>query len=172
MLEEINANNLYKNKKYNEAINIYLKLIDSDYKIDIIYSNLAACYLQNKDYFLALNYSLKSVQNNLQNSIGWGRVGYSYKGLKKYDNALKSFKIAYSLNKKKIYKNEIIFFNNKLDNKINKDNIFNLLLNDKNLLSDVNDLKNDILSLNYNKIFENKKINNLIENIISKLVDK
>jgi tetratricopeptide (TPR) repeat protein len=160
------ANYLYKNEKYDEAIDIYLELVHNEYKINIIYSNISACYLKKKNYCSALYYSLTSLTYNVNNYIAWGRVGYSYKGLKKYKNALDAFNIAYTIYKNKIYKKEIDYFINKLDNKINKENIFNLLLNDKILFNEIKELKNDILNYNFNKITK------LIETVLTKLIDK
>jgi tetratricopeptide (TPR) repeat protein len=159
------ANYLYKNKKYNKACEIYSELIDNEYKLDIMYSNISAIYLNKKDYHLALYNSLTALVYNINYSIAWGRVGYSYKGLKKNKNALDAFYIAYKLHKKEIYKNEIFYFSNKINNKINKESIFNLLLNDTQLFNKLKELKNDILNHNY------AKVTNLIDTIVIKLMD-
>lgn len=47
-LLHIKGNKLYKNKKYDEANLIYTLLLDNNYKIDIMYSNRAACFLKKK----------------------------------------------------------------------------------------------------------------------------
>ena len=113
------ANKLFINKKYKSAIKIYNLLLKKLYKIDIIYSNKAACYLFMKKYKNALEASLYSVQNNLKYSIAWGRIGYSYKGLKMYSESLKAFEIAYKISKNNNYLEEINFFNQRLNEKIN-----------------------------------------------------
>ena len=163
------ANKLYYNKNYYEAINIYNLLIENNYKINIIYSNRAACFLQIKDYLKALNDSLKSVELDLNYSKAWGRVGYSYKGLKMDINALKAFEIALKFNKNsKVYQNETEYYLNKYSNKLNFTNIFNLL-KDKKIFEDLKKIKNEILNTNNQKVLDNENIINFIENIIYKL---
>jgi tetratricopeptide (TPR) repeat protein len=164
-----NANKLYYNKKYYEAISIYNLLIENNYKINIIYSNRAACFLQIKDYLKALNDSLKSVELDLNYSKAWGRVGYSYKGLKMDINALKAFEIALKFNKNsKVYKNETEYYLNKYSNKLNFKNVFNLL-KDKKIYEDLKKIKNEILNTNHQKVLDNQKIINFFDNIICKL---
>jgi tetratricopeptide (TPR) repeat protein len=163
------ANKLYYNKNYYEAISIYNLLIENNYKINIIYSNRAACFLQIKDYLKALNDSLKSVELDLNYSKAWGRVGYSYKGLKMDINALKAFEIALKFNKNsKLYKNETEYYLNKYSNKLNFTNIFNLL-KDKKIYEDLKKIKTEILNTNHQKVLDNENIINFFDDIIRKL---
>jgi tetratricopeptide (TPR) repeat protein len=163
------ANKLYYNKKYDEAINIYNLLIENNYKINIIYSNRAACFLQIKDYLKALNDSLKSVELDLNYSKAWGRVGYSYKGLKMDMNASKAFEIALKFdNNNKLYEKEIELYFNKYSNKINFTSVCNLL-KDKKIFNDLKKIKNEILNTKSDKILNNKNIINFIDDIIHKL---
>jgi len=163
------ANKLYYNKNYYEAISIYNLLIENNYKINIIYSNRAACFLQIKDYLKALNDSLKSVEIDLNYSKAWGRVGYSYKGLKMDINALKAFEIALKFNKNsKLYKNETEYYLNKYSNKLNFTNIFNLL-KDKKIYEDLKKIKTEILNTNHQKVLDNENIMKFFDDIIRKL---
>jgi tetratricopeptide (TPR) repeat protein len=165
----LSANELFKNNQYDNAIIIYNDLINNNYKTDIMNSNIAACYLKQKNFMKSLEYSLISVELNMTNPVFWGRVGYSYKGLKMYKESLKAFKIAYSLENKKIYLNEIDFIINKIDNKINMTNVFNLLLNDKELFNKLKNIKTEVLNTPSTEIFNNNKIIGLIENIVDNL---
>jgi tetratricopeptide (TPR) repeat protein len=106
-----NANELFMQEKYELANEIYNQLLNNQYKPDIIYSNKAACFLKLKNYKSALDCGLKSIQINLNNSIAWGRIGYSYKGLKMFTESLNAFEIAHKLNKNNDkYLKELIFY--------------------------------------------------------------
>jgi tetratricopeptide (TPR) repeat protein len=152
-MENINlhkiANDLYENNQYNFAIKIYDELINNNYNLSIIYSNKAACFLQMKEYKNALENSLMSVQYDLKNSIAWGRIGSSYKGLKMFAESLSAYETAHKLNKNNSnYLQELIFLHKWFNNKINTTNIFNLLLNNKILFEKLKKKKSDILSGN------------------------
>lgn len=166
----IKANQLYKENEFEEAIKLYSELINNNYKKSIILSNRSACYLNLDNYFLALNDSLRSIELDINMAIAWGRVGYSYKGLKMHMDAVKAFEIANSLNKNNvIYKKEIQYYFNRFDNKINLANIFKLLTNDKKMLNNLKEIKTEIVNVSPNDLFNNKKIVNLIETIIKKI---
>ncbi len=141
------ANTLYENNQFYFAIKIYNELIDNNYNLSIMYSNKAACFLQLKDYKSALENSLASVQHDLNNSVAWGRIGSSYKGLKMFSESLTAYETAHKLNKdNNNYLKELIFLHEWFNNKINTTNIFNLLLNNKNLLEKLKSMKNEILT--------------------------
>jgi tetratricopeptide (TPR) repeat protein len=146
-LEKIHiySNKLYIKKKYEDAIEFYNYLIYNNYKIDVIYSNISACYLKLKNYLLALNKALNSVENNINNAKTWARIGYAYKGLKLHKNAYKSFEIALSLDKNnKIYKMETEFYFNRYNKQLTFFNIYNIIKNNNEIYSDVKKLKNNI----------------------------
>ena len=165
-----NANNLFINKQYVAAITIYDFLVNKNYKSTIMYSNKAACYLYIKDYKNALENSLKSIEFDLNNSIAWGRVGYSYKGLKMFSESLNAFKIAHKLDKNNnIYLNEVIFLHNRLNDKINVNNVFNKLLNNKILFNKIKDLKNDIINRDFDTCLNNNNIIGLMNEVINEL---
>jgi tetratricopeptide (TPR) repeat protein len=162
-----NANELFIQKKYKSAIKIYNNLINNNYKLSIIYSNKAACFMKLKKYKKSLMYSLYSVEHNLNNSIAWGRVGYSYKGLNMLAEALEAFDIAHKLNKNnENYSKEIIFLNELINSKINIKNVFKLLFNNKTLYNKLKNIKNVISNnnLSINQISNNNEINKILNN--------
>ena len=166
-LLHLKANILYKDKKYDKATLIYTLLLDNNYKVDIMYSNRAACFLQKKDYCKSLNDSLKAVEINLNYSKAWARVAYSYKGLKMRLNSLKAFEIALKIDKtNKLYQSEAECFFNNISNKFNLKNLFSLL-KDKNLIDNLKLIKTDILNTSTDKILDNDNIKNFIDKIIS-----
>ena len=176
-MDEINkhlhfiANDLYINSYYKSAIDFYNLIIGYN-KQYIIYSNIAACYLKEKNYIKALEYGLKSVQDNNKYDIGWGRIGSAYKGLNKYNDSITSYKLAYALNRKKIYEKEIIFLQNKINKKITKKNIFDILLKNNDILNKLGNIefRKSILEIrNYEDIFNNENIVKVINDIIDKL---
>ena len=70
-----NANKKYENGNYTEAIKLYNKLIDEDFKTASIYYNLGNSYYRTKDYVLAkvnfekaykLNPSDKDIKHNIK----------------------------------------------------------------------------------------------------------
>jgi tetratricopeptide (TPR) repeat protein len=165
-----NANNLFINKQYIAAITIYDFLLNKNYKSTTMYSNKAACYLYIKDYKNSLENSLKSIELDLNNSIAWGRVGYSYKGLKMFSESLNAFKIAHKLDKNNnIYLNEVIFLHNRLNDKINVNNVFNKLLNNKILFNKLKDFKNDIINRDFDVCLNNNNILGLMNEVINEL---
>jgi len=165
------ANELFIKKKYNSAIKIYNELIINNYNLSIIYSNKAACYLKLKNYKNALMCSLYSIENNLYNSISWGRVGYSYKGLNMIAEALDAFEIAHKLNKNnENYSKEIKFLNEFIYSKITIKNVFNLLFNNKTLYNKFKNIKNEISNnnLSVNQILNNNlSVNQILNNNLS-----
>jgi tetratricopeptide (TPR) repeat protein len=165
-MENLNktANNLFIYKQYYLAIEIYNYLLNKQYKSSIMYSNKSACYLYIKDYKKALYYALLSVQLDLNNSIAWGRIGYSYKGLKMFSESLNAFEIAHKFNKNNNnYLKELIFLHDRFNKKININNIFNLLLNNNILFNKIKENKNNII----NNCLDNN--NNIINEILNKL---
>lgn len=166
-IKHYQANQLYCIKQYYDAIDLYSYLINHDYKLDIMFSNRAACYLQLEKYQLSLQDGLSAIQCNNNYSTGWARIGYSYKGLGLHTKAFTAFEIAYKFNKKDIYKNEITFYQNKFSKNINISNIFSIIQNNKDIIDKVKNLKSEII--NTNNIFNNNNILDLIENIIEKI---
>ena len=164
------ANNLFIYDQYELADNLYNQLVDKQYKLDIIYSNKAACFLKLKNYKSALMCALKSVQIDLNNSIAWGRIGYSYKGLKMFTESLNAFEIAHKLNKNnESYLKELIFLHQRFNNKINVTNVFNLLLNDQVLFNKLKDIKNEIINTDVANCLKNDNITSLINIVMNEL---
>ena len=172
-LHEI-GNSFYNEGKYINAIKIYKELIDNlidNNLISIIYSNISASYMQLKDYFNSLNFSLIAIQNNNQNAVAWGRVGWSYKGLNENDNALKAFKIALKLNPNNLnYNNEIYNYNSK---KIDDINLFDIMKSSNYIINKLKNenFRNKILSnaLHFDNLMEDLEVIDLIDYIIHKI---
>lgn len=163
-----NANFFYKNKKYNKSIKLYFKLINNSYKNDILYSNISACYMKMNDYVNSLKYGLKSIEANLYNSVAWARIGFSYKLLKKHNEAYKAFDIAHKIDKNnKIYYKELEFYHTRYSKKVNISNIFNLIFTNKNIYDKIKETSTEIV--NTKNVFNNSNIINLIDTIIKKL---
>lgn len=164
------ANELFIGGKYEQANDIYTQLLDSQYKLDIMYSNKSACFLTLKNYKNALENALNSVQINLNNSIAWGRVGYSYKGLKMFTESLNAFEIAHKLNKNNNnYLRELIFLHKRFNEKINITNVFNLLLNNKTVFNKLTHMKSEIITTSTEKCIDNDNIKTLIYEVMNKL---
>ena len=160
------ANKCFIEEKYELAIEIYNELLNNQYKTYIMHSNKSACFLKLKNYKSALECALNSVQINLNNSIAWGRIGYSYKGLKMFSESLNAFEIAHKLNKKnENYIKELIFLHQSFNNKINVTNIFNLLLNNKIIFNKLKNMKNEIITGDIN----NDNMKSLMNEILNEL---
>lgn len=166
-IKHYQANQYYCIKQYDDAIDIYSFLIKKNYKIDIMYSNRAACYLNLQKFNLALQDSLFSVEHNNTFVTGWGRVGYSYKALGLHSKAFTAFEIAYNFNKKDIYKNELDYYQDKFSKNTSVINVFNIIKNDKIIFDKIKKFKSEII--NTTDIFNNNNILDLVESIIDKL---
>lgn len=157
---------------YNNGIILYKFIIDNyldNFHLDVkskIYSNLSAFYLKKEDYVNALATALTSITFDNNNAKAWGRVGWSFKKLKKYNYSLKSFKIAYKMASKKLYLEEIIFLEKKLEENITIDNVFKILmpkiLNNDKMISKIKDS-----ALNFK--LSNNNVLNLIDEIMDEL---
>ena len=145
------ANKYFKEGDYKYAIILYDNLLESlvnDILKSKIYSNKSACYLMLKDFINSLNNALLSIKYNNLNAKAWGRVGWSFKGLKNKEDSLKSFKLANKFDPLNInYKKEIYFYNS---NKIDKINLVELFKSSEYI---INKLKNEN--------FRNKLLSNL-----------
>ena len=168
------ANKYFEEKDYKWAIFLYNKLLETivDDKLKSkIYSNKSACYLILKDFVKSLDNALLSVKFNKLNAKAWGRIGWSYKGLNNFKNALESFEIASKINSYNLnYKNEILFFKSK---KINKMNLFDLFKTSKFIMNKLknNSLKKKILSNmnNQDNLINDNEFQSLINHIIDKI---
>ena len=114
-MEEITkemANNFMKKGKYNNAIEIYSKLIN-DNENYVLYSNRSVAYMKVKNYNMALKDSIKTVKLNQLYSKGWGRLGAVLYQLNRMDDALKAYEKAFELENNNIYKDMIYTINSK-----------------------------------------------------------
>ena len=163
------GNYFYTSSDYNIAIDFYLQIHNYNYQY-IIYSNIAACYLSLKNYIKALEYGLKSVNNNLKYSIGWGRIGSAYKGLKMFTDSYKAYHIASLMdNTNTNYHNELLILSKKNIINLNHTEIFKLFLKNNVLLEQIKNKHFRNLILNNPKrsdIINNKVIKNILDSII------
>ena len=168
------ANKYFKECDYKYAIILYDNLLESlinDILKSKIYSNKSACYLMLKDFVNSLNNGLLSIKYNNLNAKAWGRVGWSFKGLKNKEDSLKSFKIANRFDPFNInYKKEIYFYNS---NKIDKLNLFELFKSNEYIIDKLKNenLRNKLL-LNLfspDKLIKDNEILHLIDYIIHKI---
>ena len=166
------GNYFYTSHDYNIAIDFYLQINNYNNQY-IIYSNIAACYLALKNYIKALEYGLKSVNINLKYSIGWGRTGSAYKGLKMFNESYKAFHIASLMdNTNTNYQNELLILNKKYIININYTDIFKLFLKNNILLENLKNKQFRNLILNNtdpSNIINNKAIKNILDSVILQL---
>jgi len=163
---KITANNFFYKNKINLALKFYFYILDTtDDKLLLsnIYSNISACYMKLKDNLSSLNYSLQATTYNLKNTKAWARIGWSYKCLKIYNKSLQAFTIASNFNpNNNFYKKEISYLETKIV--IDKNKVFDLFLNNSNILDKIKKNKKNILSGNITK-----EIKNLINYIIGEI---
>jgi stress-induced-phosphoprotein 1 len=162
------GNAYFFDNEYQIALDYYkeIKNYDKQYIID---SNISACYLYMNDYLTALEYGLKSVQNNLQYSTGWGRIGSAYKGLNMKKESIRAFKIAHNLNPNNKEYLRYISEENEQEIVLDKNKMFDIFLNDNELMNKLRDkdFRNSILNIrNPQDIFKNNDLINLISNMI------
>lgn len=168
------GNDYFNDGNYNDALIIYNKILDNIYDnklISIIYSNKSACYLMLQDYLNSLNEALQSVQYNKLYAVAWGRVGWSAKKLKKYDEAINAFKIASKLNPYNLkYRQEIYYFNSK---KIDKINMFDLFKSSDYIMTKLTDenFRNKMISncTNPDNLLKDYEFIKLVDHIINKM---
>jgi tetratricopeptide (TPR) repeat protein len=157
---------------YQAALDFYQKINKKYEKIHVINSNIAACYLLLCQYDQALFFGLNSVEKNLNYATGWGRVGSACKGLKNNGKAYSAFKIAYKINpNNQKYLDELNKFEKNI--KINKTDIFNLFMQNKNLLQKLKD--KNFISMIFTSVnplgllLGNNDMKNIIDEVILKL---
>ena len=166
-------NNYEINNKYIHELanNKLLELLVDNTIKSKIYSNKSACYLILKDFVNSLNNALLSIKCNNFNAKAWGRIAWSFKGLKNNENALDAFKIAHKFDPLNInYKKEIYFYNL---NKIDKFNLFKLFKSSNYIINKFKnkDFTNKLLLniFNQDNLLKDEDILHLIDYIIHKI---
>lgn len=165
-MSKIQAITLYETNQYNDAIEIFSKLVENKDEYYINLCNRAACYIKQGKYREALDDSKEVVRNNPKWAKAWGRLAASLYGLSQYDNALKSYKKALELEPTNtIYKNMI--------DKLSTNTIVSSIIssNDmKELLND-NNFKLKVLSYSGNPlgVLKDKEIMNKLNIVLEKL---
>lgn len=101
------ANNYMSKGKYNKAIEIYSKLIESDNMNHILYSNRSVAYMKLTQYNHALKDSIKTTKLAPMWAKGWGRLGASLYSLNRIEQSNTAYTKAYELDNNVLYYNMI-----------------------------------------------------------------
>ena len=101
------ANKLFKLGNYEEAINIYTKILNSDPINYIIILNRSAVYIKMERYQEGLEDAVNVTKMNQTNAKAWGRVGAALYGLNRLEKALIAYNKANELKPNIIYQNMI-----------------------------------------------------------------
>lgn len=97
------ANNFMSKGKYNKAIEIYSKLIESDDTNHILYSNRSVAYMKLNQFNHALKDCIKTTKLAPEWAKGWGRLGASLYSLDRIEQANTAYTKAYELDNNDIY---------------------------------------------------------------------
>lgn len=109
------ANDLFREGKYNEALEIYSELLTQDMDNFQILSNRASTYLKLKKYLKARDDCIRCICLDSTSGKIWGKLGASLYGLGNYQNSLLSYKIASEYDPTNlIYQDMIIDINAKI----------------------------------------------------------
>lgn len=182
------ANIFFNNKDYESALSIYNTLISIDDNITLL-SNRSLIFFKLNKFQACIDDAVKVIKVNKNNHRVWGRLGGALCGLERYEEALVAYNKAYELSNFDFYNEMIkrielkmttkkIDFNNIKDNLYDNDipkidNIVNNLMNNKNILSKLNDteFQNKILSYQNNPLaaLKDNSMMELMNDIMSNL---
>ena len=87
------ANNLFKNGKYTESIDLYTKAINSHPKA-IYYTNRSSAYLKLEQFAYALDDATQAVKMDKMYAKGYTKLGDAHMGLQKFSLALENYERA------------------------------------------------------------------------------
>ena len=88
---------LYKQKKYEEALDLYLKAVQVDPSMADAFYRIGWIYNDRGDYNSALDPLKKAAALQPNDSASYSELGYAYKNLSNLDEALKAFRQAVRL---------------------------------------------------------------------------
>jgi stress-induced-phosphoprotein 1 len=122
MEQKEQANSLFKEGKYEQAIKIYSDILESESDNTTILSNRSLCYIKMEQYQEALQDAVKCTKLKSDWGKAWGRLGASLYGLNKLDESLVAYNKANQLEPNQIYqdmieqiKNEVLQVKNKME---------------------------------------------------------
>ena len=92
------ALNFHKNGKINEALNLYLELIENDKNNPQLLFLLGTAYVQIEKTVEGIDYLKKSLSIKPENASAHSNLGNALKNLNRYEEALESFDKAIQLN--------------------------------------------------------------------------
>ncbi|SEL60956.1 Tetratricopeptide repeat-containing protein [Aquimarina amphilecti] len=91
------AQNYLLQKYYSEAIPYFEKLIKLNHGNEFVHASLALCYHKDYEFKKAIEQYLQALTFNNQVPLRYTRLAQAYTSIKKYDEALTSFKMALEL---------------------------------------------------------------------------
>ncbi len=97
------ANNFFKEGKYEEAIKTYSEILEADPENYLILSNRSATYIKMEKYDEALIDAAKCTKLKPDWGKAWGRLASALHGQGKYDDALVAYNKANELEPNEIY---------------------------------------------------------------------
>ena len=112
-----NANNFYKEGKYEESIKLYSELLENDSDNIQLLSNRSAANIKLSKFKKALKDAVKCTKLNSSLSKSWGRLGGALYGMGNYKESHTAYTKAYELEKLDIYKDMLNSINEKLKRK-------------------------------------------------------
>jgi tetratricopeptide (TPR) repeat protein len=122
----LNANTLFLTGKYEQAINNYTMLTNSNQNNYSAIANRCSCYLKLEKYQDALNDAVKCVKQKSNNDKAWGKLGASLYGLNRLDESLASYNKAYNIEPLKIYEDMIGLIESEKVEREEKNNLLNI----------------------------------------------
>lgn len=165
------ANKLFKEGKYNESIEVYTLLLETNEDEISLLANRSAAYIKTKGFNLALKDCIRVTKLKPDWGKAWGRLGASLYGLEKYNDAMTAYVKANELDPNDIYTNMIdtIKGKTKIETKeLNPNNIINnmldSLISNPNIMDKLNnkEFRDKVLSLQSNP-FDALKDNDIMD---------
>ena len=147
-----NANNLYKEGKYEEAIKLYSELLENDSDNIQLLSNRSAANIKLSKFKEALKDAVKCTKLNSSLSKSWGRLGGALYGMGNYKESHTAYTKAYELENLDIYKDMLNSINEKLKGK------------------PVNNMPFDKMpfeNMPFNKMLDGNIVNTMLDNVMS-----
>ena len=102
------ANNYFKEGKYDEAIVLYSKILDEDEDNHLVLSNRSATYIKMGKYDEAIVDAARCTKLKPEWGKSWGRLGAALHGQCNYDDALVAYNKANELEPSEVYEKMIV----------------------------------------------------------------